>query len=306
MTNAKTTGWKVQEGFGPFDEGLKKCWGVRTTKRVFTSEAEAEKYCEDRYEKQIATVMGDWQSYWTRVIPVEVAAPTPEAVAAKFDAFLREWLAEGDYQEMLRRNRTPEYGAGACASHDFCDANMAMEEALQSFGINADKVGEDTPETALWNAAWNAWRASKAEQVTWYTVYESHGTRTQLPTPLFANLTGYDADYEPCESKEEAIREASGYLSFASGPDDVVFVVAVPNAMCVTDDEAWSLWDCLDQIDAADFIYLHCGRDRERYGAATDIVADLRSLADDQDDTLGLLLKRAADEIERLRGATKK
>jgi hypothetical protein len=295
MTDAKTTGWKVQEGFGPFDEGLKKCWDVRTTKRVFTSEDEAARYSEQRYEKRVATLSSDWfQSYWTRVISVEAVTPTPEAVAAEFDALLRNYLCAADYEEMLDRNRRPEYRE-SCASHDFTDANMAMVDAMKRFGINCDGVGDDNPETALWNAAWKAWRTSKSAPVEWYAVYESNGPNAH-----------YDADFTPCGSKLDAIREATDYLKFASGRDDVAFVVAVPHSMCMKGDEEWSLWDCLDQINAADFIYLHCGRNRERYGATADIVADLRSLADDQDDTLGLLLKRAADEIVRLRGTKKK
>jgi hypothetical protein len=214
MTTATTSGWKVQEGFGPLTDDITKCWGMRSTKRTFTCMIEAEAYSEQLYERRVRQVMksdpDDWQSYWTRVI--QVGTPTPEAVI-------------------------------------------------------------------------------------YYAVYESD------------NAKGYDADYEPCESKEEAIREATGYLSFASGRNDVVYVVAVPESMCVTDNEEWSLWDCLGEIEAdpaSEFIYLHRGRERLSDIQDTDIVADLRSLADDEDDTLGLLLKRAADEIERLRGTTKK
>jgi hypothetical protein len=132
------------------------------------------------------------------------------------------------------------------------------------------------------------------DQVTWYAVYESD------------DATGYDADFTPCESKEAAIREAAGYLSFSSGPNDVVFVVAVPHSICTREDEEASLWDEFDKIDAASFIYLHCGGEREKYGAVADIVGDLRSLADGEDDDLGTLLTRAADEIVRLRGAATK
>jgi hypothetical protein len=94
-----------------------------------------------------------------------------------------------------------------------------------------------------------------SEKVTWYAVYESD------------DASGYDADYTPCESKEAAITEAAGYLRFASGPNDEAFVVAVPNSVCVTDDEEWSLWDCLGEIDANAFIYMHCGSEREKYGS---------------------------------------
>jgi hypothetical protein len=95
--------------------------------------------------------------------------------------------------------------------------------------------------------------------VEWYAVYESNGE----------DGFGYDADYTPCESKEAAIREAAGYLSFSGGPEDVVFVVAVPHSICMRDDEEASLWDDLNNIDAASFIYLHCGSEREKYGSTT-------------------------------------
>lgn len=94
------------------------------------------------------------------------------------------------------------------------------------------------------------------DQVTWYAVYESDDS------------SGYDADFTPCESKEAAIREAASYLSFSSGPNDMVFVVAVPHSICMAVDEERSLWDDMDKIDAAAFIYLHCGSEREIYGSA--------------------------------------
>ena len=129
-----------------------------------------------------------------------------------------------------------------------------------------------------------------SDQVSYYAVYESDDAR------------GYDADFTPFASKEAAIREAASYLEFSSGPKDVVFVATVPHSVCVTNDEEWSLWDHLDEIDAASFLYLHCGGERQKYGATPDIVNDLRSLADDQHDDLGNLLQAAANEIVRLRG----
>ena len=64
--------FKVQEGFGPVDDGLAKCWGVRVTKRAFASEEAAEAYSENRYESRVARLMTDspdwWQSYWVRVV----------------------------------------------------------------------------------------------------------------------------------------------------------------------------------------------------------------------------------------------
>jgi hypothetical protein len=117
---------------------------------------------------------------------------------------------------------------------------------------------------------------------TWYAVYECH------------DIAGYDADYSPFDTREAAQAEAETYLEFATGDDDAVYIVEVPDAICATGDEEWSLWDCLIDFEP---IYLHCGSKRH------EIVDDLRSLADGENDELGMLLRRAADEIVRLRRA---
>jgi hypothetical protein len=88
--------------------------------------------------------------------------------------------------------------------------------------------------------------------VTWYAVYECNDAK------------GYDADFTPCASREAAMAEAARYLEFSSGPRDAVYIVAVPNAMCMTGDEEWSLWDCLGEIEAdgaSNFVHLHRGGD---------------------------------------------
>ena len=89
--------------------------------------------------------------------------PTAEVLADAFSAALRDELHEGIIDTIVERNRTPEY-AGCCASHDFCDANMVMDAAIE--GILGHGLFEDprlydeedglTQEgTDLWNAAWD-------------------------------------------------------------------------------------------------------------------------------------------------------
>jgi len=66
---------------------------------------------------------------------------------------LRAWLKPWQWKEMRKRN-AEEPSPLVCHSHDFCDANMAMEAAWESFdlpSINAD----DQAQADLWNAAWN-------------------------------------------------------------------------------------------------------------------------------------------------------
>lgn len=69
-----------------------------------------------------------------------------EAIAEKFVAILREWLTSDEWQEMRRRNANERH-PDVCHSHDFVDANMAMGEAFEAFGLDSS---ED-----LWNEAWN-------------------------------------------------------------------------------------------------------------------------------------------------------
>jgi hypothetical protein len=82
---------------------------------------------------------------------------------------------------------------------------------------------------------------------TWYAAYES------------TDAKGYDADYVPFASREAAQAEAETYLEFATGEHDAVYIVEVPDTVCATGDDEWSLWGCL-----ADFtpVYLHRGSSR--------------------------------------------
>lgn len=77
-----------------------------------------------------------------------------------FAAVLRQWLDADEIAMVRSRNATPEYSeGGSCASHDFCDANMAMDAAFKKvLGRNSDiedlPDGSESPDIALWNAAW--------------------------------------------------------------------------------------------------------------------------------------------------------
>src|SRR5688500_6323432 len=75
--------------------------------------------------------------------------PSPERLSEEFCRILNEWLDPSEIREINRRNALPEY-TGCCASHDFCDPNQAMADALEVFGI------EFHPELCdLINAAWD-------------------------------------------------------------------------------------------------------------------------------------------------------
>jgi hypothetical protein len=83
-----------------------------------------------------------------------------EAIAQRFADVLINWLSPAEFMEMRRRNRDDvTYANGACASHDFCDANMAMMEAFESvtghnmIPLDDGEISEE--DCAIWNDAWN-------------------------------------------------------------------------------------------------------------------------------------------------------
>ncbi len=85
---------------------------------------------------------------------------TTELVARAFGQKLKSWLSVGELLQVLERNKAEE-SENICHSHDFCDANMAMEAAfkkvlhhgcrsIQSRATEEQKRADDE----LWNEAW--------------------------------------------------------------------------------------------------------------------------------------------------------
>ena len=101
----------------------------------------------------------------------EARTGTVQALAGAFTDVLVEWLGDEEFADMKATNATPEYaGNDMCASHNYCDANMAMDAAWKrvigrspevSWETNPDGTAVD-PEAeraaladcALWNEAW--------------------------------------------------------------------------------------------------------------------------------------------------------
>jgi hypothetical protein len=77
-------------------------------------------------------------------------------VAGEFSRILKEWIGTINLTEVNRRNRKKEY-KGCCASHDFCDANMAMLEAFED--ITGEDCNLEDPYThSIMNEAWDCAR----------------------------------------------------------------------------------------------------------------------------------------------------
>jgi hypothetical protein len=85
-----------------------------------------------------------------------------EQLASEFADVLREWLTPAEFAEMRMRNRK-YVGDTICASHDYCDSNVAMEIAFERIVGRESVMPSEGPQgevdQALWDAAWSLARA---------------------------------------------------------------------------------------------------------------------------------------------------
>jgi hypothetical protein len=78
-------------------------------------------------------------------------------IARAFSIILRAEIG-GDVDEVVTLNATPAY-ACACASHDFCDANVYMGAAWEIvMGRSPDVASE--ADADIWGRAWDLAKAS--------------------------------------------------------------------------------------------------------------------------------------------------
>jgi hypothetical protein len=88
-----------------------------------------------------------------------------EALARDFSKTLIEWLGPETMREVVRLNASyvgTEF-EGCCASHNFCDANMAMNSAFLDIvgkefhedSANPELEEQREAECELWNSAWD-------------------------------------------------------------------------------------------------------------------------------------------------------
>jgi hypothetical protein len=78
--------------------------------------------------------------------------PTPEKLAKEFAYVLKVWLSIDQQARVLILNKA-EQNPSICHSHDFCDANQAMIDALKNIGIESDCQSDE--QMALINEAWD-------------------------------------------------------------------------------------------------------------------------------------------------------
>ncbi len=81
-------------------------------------------------------------------------------IAKEFCTQLQDELGAAKVAKIARLNRTPKFQDGACATHDFCDANQVMLNAFEARGVaqpTDSKLGSTgwNKAIAIWEAAWN-------------------------------------------------------------------------------------------------------------------------------------------------------
>lgn len=76
-----------------------------------------------------------------------------EQLAKKFAEVLQEWLSAEQMKTVIKRNMSGAYSEDVCASHDFCDANMAMDESFLRVLFRNASTSSDH-DIYLWNSAW--------------------------------------------------------------------------------------------------------------------------------------------------------
>jgi hypothetical protein len=90
--------------------------------------------------------------------------PPPGLVALEFSNVLGAWLGPKKMREVVQLN-AQEDNPNICHSHDFCDANMAMDEAMKKLGVEpmipTDEEGMPQEICDLWNRAWAMAKANK-------------------------------------------------------------------------------------------------------------------------------------------------
>lgn len=89
-----------------------------------------------------------------------VTLPSIEDLARTFVKELRAAIGEEKFAEVVARNAA-ELNPDVCASHDFCDANMVMDAAFKTFGVDpleygyTEEDGMSQEVCDLWNRAWD-------------------------------------------------------------------------------------------------------------------------------------------------------
>lgn len=80
-----------------------------------------------------------------------ITLDTTQQLAQEFARIIRMWLTHDELRQVVQRNRSND--ANVCATHDFCDANLAMGAAFALVLSRCSDPQSDS-DSELLNAAW--------------------------------------------------------------------------------------------------------------------------------------------------------
>ena len=121
---------------------------------------------QEDYRYSVSVWYDDGRILWTGNDPKEALQAyefhaseyrRDKKIALEFIRLLIEEIGTDNFFEMLNRNRF-EMDSGVCHSHDFCDANMVMDQAFTNvMGRETDVCDgiNDANDTQIWNRAWD-------------------------------------------------------------------------------------------------------------------------------------------------------
>lgn len=90
--------------------------------------------------------------------------PTSGKIAKEFSEILLSWIGEAKMKRVVELNRL-QANPSICHSHDFCDANMAMEEAFTNLGLLTPCDADNTPKGEIVNEFWGqVWHLAKQHE----------------------------------------------------------------------------------------------------------------------------------------------
>lgn len=78
-----------------------------------------------------------------------------QALADEFSVMIRGYMTSEQIREAIRRNEMDEY-VHRCATHDFCDPNQAMIDAMSVLGYDYNDL-----DARIVNQAWDIARDRK-------------------------------------------------------------------------------------------------------------------------------------------------
>ena len=82
----------------------------------------------------------------------------PNGIANVFATLLKGWLDDDEWREVIRRVKEQPGSMTACPSHDFCDANVVMAEAIRQVALVEVDVTNDA-HCDLWRRSWDVFHA---------------------------------------------------------------------------------------------------------------------------------------------------